>query len=401
MDKPRLLFILNRFVIGGQATDTIPLLYRLKDRYEIKILFGKKEADEIAPLFLLHQYPGLDMKELANLQRKLNPVSDILAIVSIVRFIRKFRPHIVHTHGAKSGLLGRLAAWLNNVPVVVHTFHGHVFHSYFNRFVTAGVLFTERSLAAVTTASVALSPSQKLEISDKYRVFPAQKVHVIPLGLDDIPASPAMRAGFRAKYALSDADVAIAIVGRIVPIKNHHDFLEIACRVLKQGDSNAVFFIIGDGSLSSSLYTYLDQQGMAYSTPERPVKQSKIIFTSWLPDMAVVVQGLDVVVLTSLNEGTPVSLIEAQLCAKPVVAYNVGGVKDTFADKESGFLVEKGNITDFVEKLRLLLNDKQLRITMGEQGKLYCSRKFSKQTEVNATDQLYKDLLAKKELALL
>src|ERR1044071_9020633 len=110
--KPRLLVILNRFVIGGPAADTIPLLYHLQDKYTIKILYGEKEADEWEPLFLLKKYPGLDLKKIPSLKRSINPFTDVLALFQIFKYIRQFKPHIVHTHGAKSGFTGRLAAWL-------------------------------------------------------------------------------------------------------------------------------------------------------------------------------------------------------------------------------------------------------------------------------------------------
>ncbi|WP_165958195.1 glycosyltransferase [Segetibacter sp. 3557_3] len=397
--RPRLLVILNRFVIGGQSTDTIPLLYQLSKRYHVKIIYGKKEADEIAPLFLLEQYPGLTMIEVPAMQRTLNPVTDVVAFRNIVKEIKAFKPDIVHTHGAKSGFLGRLAARMCKVPVVVHTFHGHVFHSYFNRIISKAVVNTERLMASVTDAAIALSTSQRNEIVNTFKVFPRMKVHVIPLGLEMKLAGSDARMNFRDGYGLPSHEVAVGIIGRIVAIKNHHHYLRIAKNLLDSGCNNCTFFIIGDGNLAAALQQYLDENGTLYSTPHKPSAGAKVIFTSWLYDMPTVVAGLDIIALTSLNEGTPVSLIEAQMGGKPVIAYDVGGVADTFLDNVSGYLVPKGDIETFTQKLSQLIGNPQLRQDMGEQGKVYCTQKFSKVSEVNATDNLYISLLAKRNLA--
>ena len=126
---PRLIIILNRFVIGGQAVDTIPLAWHLSNDFDILILYGEKEKDEVEPQFLLEQYPGLRLKKIKTLQRSINPFYDVVAFFSVLRTIINFKANIVHTHGAKSGFIGRLAAFMAGVPVIIHTFHGHFFHS--------------------------------------------------------------------------------------------------------------------------------------------------------------------------------------------------------------------------------------------------------------------------------
>ncbi len=181
--KSKILIIINRFVIGGQAADTIPLLHRLKDKYAIKIIYGEKEADEIVPLFLLEQFPGLDMQKLPSLKRSINPFADIISTYRIYKIIKAFQPQIVHTHGAKSGVAGRLAAWIYGNCFIVHTFHGHLFHSYFNKLTTRFIILVERALSHITHAAIALSASQKRELVDDFNIFPSSKVYEIPLGL--------------------------------------------------------------------------------------------------------------------------------------------------------------------------------------------------------------------------
>ncbi|MDB5190776.1 MAG: glycosyltransferase family 1 protein [Segetibacter sp.] len=393
--KPRLLFIVGRFVIGGHATDNIPLLYHLKDKYTVQVIHGEKEPDEMEPLFLLEQFPGLDMQRLPSLKRRINPFADLVTVFRLLKKIKKFTPDIIHTHGSKSGFTGRLAGLLYGKAIMVHTFHGHLFHSYFNSFLSSVIVGVEKALGRVTTATIALGPTQKEELVNKFKILPASKVFEIPLGLYAPTEDGLYKKGLRKKYHVADDDVAIGIIGRLVPIKDPLVFLKIAVSILKNGNQKVKFFIIGDGQLKDEMISYLEAKKILYSLPSAIVDKAPVIFTSWISNVYEVIYELDIVALTSLNEGTPNSLIEAQLCSRPVVAYNVGGVKDTFVDKVSGFLVEKDDITTFTKNLTTLIADKELRTTMGRNGKEFSSRKYSKHTEVRLIDELYSMLLAK------
>jgi glycosyltransferase involved in cell wall biosynthesis len=393
VNKPRLLFIVGRFVVGGHASDNIPLLYLLRNKYTIQIIYGRKEPDEMEPEFLLKQYPGLDVQKLPTLKRTINPFADLITLISLYKKVSRFRPDIIHTHGSKSGLAGRLAGWMYGKAVIIHTFHGHLFHSYFSPIVTKAIITVERLMSKITHAAIALGTSQKDDIVEKFKIFPAHKVSIIPLGMVEPDKNFIQRQNLRTFYKVRPEEITIAIVGRIVPIKNHIDFLKIACEILAAGVKNVRFFIIGDGTDRRSLELFLQEKAIAYSVPENILNDSKIIFTSWISDMYSVIDELDIVALTSSNEGTPVSLIEAQLCSKPVVAYNVGGVKDTFVHNESGFLVDKGDIDLFAKKTIELINDKDLRTKMGIRGKGFASEKYSKEKEVAAIELLYTTLL--------
>lgn len=395
--KPRLLIILNRFVIGGPAVDTIPLAWYLKKDFEILILHGEKEKNEVEPLFLLQKYPGLRLKKIKYLSTNFNPFFDIYAFFHVLIILVKFRAHIVHTHGAKSGFTGRFAAWILRVPVIIHTYHGHFFHSYFSKKGSAFIAFAERAACKVTTSAIALSQSQKDELVNKYRILPASKIAVISLGFDFDNNKHPEEFGqhFRKKYNLQKEDIAIGIIGRIVNVKNHSFFVKIIHRILSECNTNPpAFFIIGDGDLRISLEKELHQKNILFSN-EAISSQTRVIFTSWLTDINEVMNGLDIVVLTSLNEGTPLSIIEAQFFKKPVVATDAGGVKDSLEDGVTGFLIEKNDIAAFCEKLSLLANDKALRKTMGEAGNKFVSAAFSKQKEVTKIKELYYYLLNK------
>lgn len=398
--KPRLLIILNRFVIGGQAVDTIPLAFHLKDHFDILVLYGQKEQDELEATFLLDKYKGLSLKKIPSLRRSVNPLTDLKAFFAVRKAIKSFNPHIVHTHGAKSGFIGRLSAYLLGVPVIIHTFHGHFFHSYFSRLLTKLIAQVERLASRITTAAVALSETQKKELVEVYRIFPEKKITVIPLGFefDEMNDSTGLRASFRTKYGLKENDVAIGIVGRIVAVKNHGFFVSVVEKVLaNRENANAAFFIVGDGDLRRKVEEDFAKQDIPFSTSSIS-ENTRVVFTSWIPGIYEVMNGLDIVVLTSLNEGTPLSIIEAQFFGKPVISTNVGGVKDTLIADETGFITEPQAVQDFATKTSLLINNPTLRNQMGESGQKFAVHKFSKLKEVESTRLFYKKLLQQKKV---
>jgi len=398
--SPRLLIILNRFVIGGQAVDTIPLAWFLKNDFDILILYGEKEKDEIEPSFLIEKYPGLVLKKIKYLRRSINPFSDLFAFFTVLFTILKYKPHIVHTHGAKSGFIGRITSFLSGVPVVVHTFHGHFFHSYFSRNISALIAFVERSVGKITTSAICLSPAQKQELVETYKILPASKVSIIPLGFafDQQQSAGQCRQAFRNKYGLQPHDVAVGIVGRIVPVKNHAFFLQVAEQILAEAtNTNVAFFVVGDGEVRDKVEALLTEKQIAFNN-NRITAANRVVFTSWITDMYEVMNGLDIVALTSLNEGTPLSVIEAQYFKKPVVSTDAGGVRDTMIDNVTGFITNQDDLPAFKQKLQLLINNRELRETMGEAGCKFASEQFSKQNEIDRTKSFYFSLLAHKGL---
>ena len=390
--KPRVVIILNRLVIGGQAVDTIPLAYYLQEYFDILILYGSKEQDEVEASFLLQQYPNINIQKIPHLRRTINPFIDVIAFFSLIKQINLHKANVVHTHGSKSGLLGRVAAWILRTPIIIHTFHGHLFHSYFSSFANEIIKFIERRLAAISTYIIALSEEQKKELSQKFCIVNADKIKVIPLGVDVknlLPSLSSNRKIFRDKFNVPDAAIAIGIIGRIVPIKNHLLFLQIAKTILKENKSDIYFFIIGDGTTKKELINFLQLNEIIFKDDENINASAKIIFTSWVEDMTSVYHGLDIIMLTSLNEGTPLSIIEAQFCGKPVIASNVGGVTDTFKHNTSGFLIDGHEVNDYVKVLDALINNQSLRKEMGEQAIDFVTNTFAKQNEVAAIKKLY------------
>lgn len=388
--KPRLLIVHNRLVVGGPALDIIPLAYHLRNEFEIHILYGQKEADETEPSFMLDKYEGLTLIFNKHLQRSLNIVKDYKAYRFIKKYIARFRPDIVHTHGAKVGLFGRLAAHKLKVPLIIHTFHGHFFHSYFNRFLTRSLVIAEKKLLKITDHVIAISETQKNELQKILQVKDEDKIKLIPLGVDYI--DPSMkehyRQAFKRTYKVDERTICVGFLGRLVGIKNPQFFIEVIDQVLRNNSGNKVkFFIAGDGYEKAGMKKALAEKNISFSGSSQD--DVPVIFTSWVQNIQNVLEGMDIVVLTSFNEGTPMSLIEAQLCGKPVVAVNVGGVKDTMIAGETGFLIPDHDLFKFSEAVLRLVNDSNLRNTMGEKAKQFASVSFSKEKEILNFRNLY------------
>jgi len=390
--KPKVLVILNRLVIGGQTLDTIPLLYHLEDDFDILVLYGCKEKDEKEADFLFKKFGGLNLTPMLHFRRSLNIYRDVLAFFSILGTIRKFKPDVVHTHGLKSGLMGRIAARINAVPCIFHTFHGHHFHSYFNPFISKSLVLLERQLGKISTKIIAISSGQKKELAELYKIVPPGKIEVIPLGIDEklfASIDPGARHYFRDKYFITSDTVSVGIVGRIVQVKNYPLFVKVAAKVISASKQAIKFFVIGDGSEKVYVQEELDKLKISWCDETDIKPQASVIFTSWIHEVSGMLHALDIIMLTSHNEGTPMSLIEAQFCGKPVVATNVGGVKDTFLPGETGFLVMPGDAGDFADKLLILADNKKLRTDMGGKGAIFANENFSKTKEVNSLKLLY------------
>jgi len=392
----KLMIVLNRIVIGGAPADTVQLAGALSREHETCLVSGAKVEDEKDAAYLLSDLKHIRHLEIKSMRRSINPLYDWQAYCELKKIIRSERPDIIHTHGAKPGFLARLAASRSGVPVIVHTYHGHIFHSYFNKLASFFFVAVERWLARKSSAIIVLSESQKQEIANCYRICPAEKISVIPLGLDIEPfvnGQDEKRQRFRKKYGLEENESAIGLVGRIVKVKNHGFFLQVASRLSKEMKREVKFFIVGDGNLRKKL------EAEAVALQLEPVslltsKEGKLVFTSWIREIDEVMAGLDIVTLTSFNEGTPVSLLEAQAAGKPIVAINVGGTADTMLDEESGFLLKDFDSDLFAQKLEWLVRHKSEAIQMGRKGREYVKSTHPFKLQVEKTLQLYKSLLS-------
>ena len=389
--KIRVLRIINRFNIGGPTYNAAFLTKFLGNEYETILVGGLPEEGEADSLFILDKY---DVKPilLKEMTREPNFYSDRKAYKKIREIIQKFKPDIVHTHAAKAGALGRRAAAAENVPIILHTFHGHVFHSYFGKVKTLIFKKIERRLASRSTGIIAISPEQKRELTKIHSIVEPEKVEVIPLGFDLKPFNEGKkkyRDAVREELGLKPNQVAVAIVGRLVPIKDHDFFLDVVELLLKMQVRKAKFFIVGDGSEKSHI-----QERMKFINRKREV----VRLMSWVKDMARFNAGMDVICLTSKNEGTPVSLIEAQAGNIPVISTDVGGVKDTIRNLETGIIVKERRPELYASNLCDLINDEQRRTKLSQNGWNHVGQKFHYTTLVTNIDAYYKRLLRMKDI---
>ena len=392
---PRIIQVLNRFVIGGPSVIITSLTKYLAPEFESLLIVGAKEPHEKE---ISHLMAGLDieMVEIKDMKRAINPFLDFKSYQAVKKVIRDFKPDIVHTHSAKPGIIGRMAAHHCNVKTIVHTFHGHAFHSYFGKTTTKAIIQTERYLAGISDGIIAISKQQVHELAHVYKICPESKLKLIPIGLElerFYTNKNEKRKKFREKFLIADDEIVFAIIGRIVAIKNHRRFVEIADGVLKKTNKKIRFVIIGDGDAREQMEADIAAKKLDYCYYPQDNRAATLICTSWIEEIDEALAGVDIVALTSDNEGTPVSLIEAQAAGIPVVSTNIGGVADAVADGTSGFLVSPENTGSFINQAIKLIDDPALRLQMGEAGRLFVIDNFSRNVMVRDTAAYYHSLI--------
>ncbi len=392
---PKVLRIINRLNLGGPTYNASYLSKYLQGGYETLLLSGMIDDSEASSAFIAEEM-GLQPRYIPNMHRSINPLKDRKALKSIKSVIREYKPDIVHTHAAKAGALGRLAAIQCKVPVIVHTFHGHVFHSYFNPIKTRVFLGIERYLGKRTTRIIAISNLQKQELSETFKVAPPEKFSVIPLGFDlkrfqeDVDVK---RKAFREKYNLDDHEIAIGIIGRLVPVKNHRLFLEVVQSLADEMQKPFRAFIIGDGEERQHIEQMAVDMQIPFAKERFEAEKKLLTFTSWIKDIDYAYAGLDIVALTSLNEGTPVSLIEAQAAEKPIISTAVGGIEDVVKIGETALLSPSNDVKGMRDNLKKLLNNEGMRNQMGQNAFAYTNEKFHYMRLVKDIQHLYDTLL--------
>ena len=395
---PKVLRILNRFVIGGPAIHVLNLAEMTLPEFETLLIVGNRDAEEGSADFLIEgENKPIYIPEMS---RAVNIFQDLKAFGKIRKIIREFKPDIVDTHGSKAGAIGRLAAISMNVPVVIHTYHGHIFKSYFGKFKSFLFLQIERFLAKWTDAIIAISASQKRELVKDFKIAPAEKVHLKPLSIDLFKFQENIlekRKLFRDEFCLDEDTVAIGIIGRLVPIKNHQLFLQAISFILKKSNTKIKAFIIGDGAIRSSLELSAKTLNISYSNLMNydPI-QTDLLFTSWRKDIDVVMAGLDIVTSSSLNEGTPISLIEAQASKKPIVATKVGGIEDIVKHNITGLLSSIHEPDLYMNNLLKIVDEKDLRNELGQESDVHIIKMYDNKNIAKEMVDLYYSLLQKK-----
>lgn len=380
----KIVRIFSRLNIGGPSLQVVLLSEDLSPKYETILVTGGVGREEGDMSYLLQNSKKCRHIFIPELGRNIHFWKDFVAFYKIVKLLIYEKPNVIHTHTAKAGVLGRLAAIVARVPVRIHTFHGHVFDGYFHPIKTRIVIWIEKMLAYFTTTIIAISPRQKDDLVNKYKITSDNKVSVIPLGLDLKPFRVPTKDTLRVKqqFQLPLDKYLVGIVGRLVPIKNHIFFLNISNKIIHMRQ-DVHFIIVGEGQYYELIRNEIQNMGIS----------NYFSLLGWQKELKPIYDILDVVCLTSLNEGTPVSLIEAQACEKAIVATDVGGVRDIVFPGKNGYVVPLGNENDFVKKIITLIDDVETRQKMGKYGKEFVFESFGKEKLLENIDKLYSKFL--------
>ena len=379
----RVMNILARLNIGGPAIHVSLLTAKMcPPEYESVLVTGTIASEE-GDMAYYAEERGVQPIYIPELSRNLHPIRDLVALWKLYRLMRQWQPHVVHTNTAKAGFVGRTAAWLARVPVIVHTFHGHVFHSYFGAFKTRLFLYLERFAARLSDTIITLTDSLRRELADQYHITRKSHITVLPLGLDLSPFTEVQRhhGAFREAWQIPPDAPLIGIVGRLVPVKNHALFLHTAA-LIREKRPNAHFVIVGDGETRPTLEALTAQLGLT----------DCVHFTGWQKVVAPIYGDMDVNVISSHNEGTPVSVIEALAASCPTVATAVGGLPDLLEGGALGCLTPPGDAQALAQAiLNTLDNPPDM-----EQAKQAMVDRYGIDRLVRDMDSLYHGLLAKK-----
>jgi glycosyltransferase involved in cell wall biosynthesis len=386
-EPTKVLRVIARLNMGGPALHVAYLTAGLAERgYETTLVAGTLARGEDSMAFVAEGL-GIEVVRIDELRRDIAPLRDALAVMKLARLIRTERPQILHTHTAKAGAVGRLAALLAGdarPPIVVHTFHGHVLRGYFDPVRSAGFRLLERWLARTSTALVAVSPQVRDDLV-ALGVAPREKFAVVRLGveLDErVDAGANGRVETRRLLGIAPDRFAVGWIGRMTGVKRTDDVL-LAFRRLRERGVDACLCLVGDGPDRDHVERRAHDLGVMRDT----------FFLGYQDSVAPFFSAFDAFVLPSVNEGTPVTAIEALASCRPVVATRVGGVPDVVRDGVDGFLVEAGAIDDLADRLARLAADPELRQRMGAAGRERVLSRYAVDRLVDDVDRLYRALL--------
>jgi glycosyltransferase involved in cell wall biosynthesis len=380
--------VIARMNVGGPAVHLGVLSAGLDEsRYDSLVVFGALSPGEEDMSDVLAGSATVLVPELG---RAVRPLNDLVALAKLVRVVFAFRPHVLHTHTAKAGALGRIAGLVYNVChpwrrlMVVHTYHGHVFTGYFRPWQHALIRFLERVLGLVTSRVICISSGQAVDVVRRFRIVPARKVQVVPLGMDlrGFLGIDRARDGetFRREVGACHGDVVVGYVGRLVPIKNPSLLIGAFALAVERID-HLRLVIVGGGEMDSCLKEQVQRAGLS----------GRVTFAGWRRDLASVYAGIDILALTSDNEGTPVSVIEAMASGCAVVATSVGGVPDVVSHPSDGLLVAPRDPVALTEALIQLASDTGRREGLGRAARVSAQR-YTSDRLVADIDRLYRSL---------
>jgi glycosyltransferase involved in cell wall biosynthesis len=384
-DSVRIIRIITRLNIGGPAIHAILLTRSLSSLgYRSILVTGNCEGDEGDMSYLLDAADPV--RRIPDLSRSVSPFRNIRALWLLWRLIRRERPAVVHTHTAMAGCLGRIAAILANVPVIIHTFHGNSLRQYFSRSASAIFRTVERILATQTDIICVLSPQQLDELSSKLHIAPQSRFRVVPLGLD---LNPCLQLPPPSPIGC----IRVGWFGRLVDVKNIALLLAVASSV-RNSDHTFEFHVVGDGP----------ERHLVDSALPRLAPQ--LVWHGWQRDIIPLLSKCDILIQTSRNEGTPVALIQGMAAGRPFLSTAVGGVVDmTFGSGQeltpgarwfaNAVLVEP-RPEAFSEALEHFAGTTGLISEMGQAARVFAESRYPKEALISSLESLYRELLARK-----
>ncbi|MBC6935940.1 MAG: glycosyltransferase family 1 protein [Chloroflexi bacterium] len=379
----RVMNIITRLNVSGPSRYVTLLAARFgPPDYQSLLVCGTPDPGEGDMRYYAEQL-GVEPVWIPELGRSLHPRHDLTTLRKLRQLIQDFQPDIVHTHTSKAGFIGRLAARQSGVPVIIHTFHGHIFRGFFNPLLSQGFIRLERLAAGWSDTLITLTDGLRRELAEQYRIARKKQITVLPLGLDleQFALTPRRMGDFRAAWNIPPDAPLIGTVGRITAIKNQALFLEAAARV-REAFPAARFVIVGGGELRPQIEARAAELGL----------RETVILTGWQRELAAIYSDLDALVISSRNEGTPVPVIEALAAGCPVVATAVGGLPDLLDGGRLGTLVEPGSAAALANGILEALRHPP---DTGEAQRVMLDR-YSIDRLVQDMDGLYRGLLAKK-----
>jgi len=381
----KILLITNRLVIGGPSRHVAILAEGLQSHYEVLVVGGSAAQGEALALDLFKNLKNQPIL-IPELSREISLSRDYKVYRKLRKIIREFQPDIVHTHTSKAGALGRKAAVKEDVSKIVHTYHGLIFENYFSGPLNAGFIKLDRRLAKSTHHIIALSESQKAQLVNRYRIANNSKISIIPLAINKSKELTTQKAvdEFRQQFALTNNSICIGIIGRLVKIKNIAMFIDGIEYLKRNSKLDIRAFIIGDGPEKENLMQYAKDRRLCVGNNG----EKELIFTSWRRDLDLIYSQMHIIALTSLSEGTPMSIMEAQMAGKSIIASNVGGVPD-IVPEGTGLLFDLDKPNDFFKKLLSLVESKELRAQLSAKAKSHAQEQYRPELMLSRTIGLY------------
>ncbi len=405
----RALRMIARLNVGGPARHVGWVTLGLKDRgFDQLLLAGRVEADEddLGPEL---KAQGLSWVDIPELGRSLNPLRDLSSLARTLRHMARFRPHIIETHTSKAGTVGRAAALLYRpyarlkgwpAPKVIHTFHGHTFHGYFGPFMGRVFLALERFLARVATwRIVVISPRQFEEICHDFQVGRPEQFVVLRLGIELAPFDrpEAGRAAFRGELKAGAGEFLVGAVGRVAAVKNYGLYVQAAAELAKARPelmARTRFLLIG-GGLAPEMAA-LARQALALGLGERFALMGN------RADPEAFQPGIDALMMTSVNEGTPIAILEAGACGKPVIATAVGGVPDLLGEvaerrpqgfdlRQRGITVASGDAPALAAALAWVMDHPEEAAALGERLREHVAAEYARPRLLDDLTRLYQE----------